>query len=150
MLRITTMIDEAAPSPQTITAIAAAFAAALDADDFTAAGRWLAMDCEYDTGREVVRGRGAILASYADASVWAHAKLDDVRYESEVQGVTGDTATVRFTDYLVKAGGHFHRHRCQQELAVGPAGTIVRIVHRDIPGERESLTAFFHRCGVER
>ncbi len=150
MLPIAAMIDEAAPSPQTVIATATAFAAALDQDDFTAAGGLVADDCAYDTGREIRYGRAAILASYADATAWAHAKFDDVRYESEIENVAGTTATVRFTDYLVKAGGKFHRHRCRQELTVGPAGTIVRIVHREIAGERESLEAFLRTCGIER
>ena len=143
------MIDHAAPGPQTVIAIATAFATALDGDDFTAAGRLIADDCEYDTSRESLGGRGAILASYADATTWAHATFDDVRYESEIESVTGATAIVRFTDYLVKAGGKFHRHRCRQEVTVGPAGTIVRIVHREIAGERESLEAFLVTCGIE-
>ena len=143
------MIDEAAPDPQTVIAIATAFATALDRDDFLDAARLIADDCVYDTGREVLTGRAAILASYADATAWAHAKFDDVRYESEIENVEGAVATVRFTDYLVKAGGHFHRHRCRQDVTVGPAGTIVRIVHREIVGERESLDVFLRTCGIE-
>ncbi len=144
------MIDEAAPNPQTVIATATAFATALDRDDFTAAGGLVADACVYDTGRETLNGRAAILASYADATAWAHAKFDDVRYESEIESVSGTTATVRFTDYLVKAGGQFHRHRCRQDVTVGPAGTIVRIAHREIAGEREKLEAFLRTCGIER
>ena len=143
------MIDHAAPDPQTVIAITTAFATALDGDDFTAAGRLIADECAYDTGREVLTGRAAILASYTDATTWAHAQFDDVRYESEIESVTDATATVRFTDYLVKAGGKFHRHRCRQDVTVGPAGTIVRIAHREIAGERESLDVFLSMCGIE-
>ncbi len=144
------MIDEAAPDPQTVIAVVTALATALDGDDFIAAGPLIADECVYDTGREVLTGRAAILASYADATAWAHAKFDDVRYESEIENVEGATATVRYTDYLVKAGGKFHRHRCHQDLTVGVDGTIARIVHREIAGERESLDVFLEACGIER
>ena len=143
-------MDEAALPPQRAAQIAAAFASALDADDFSAAGRLVVEHCVYDTGNGLLEGRAAVLRSYAEASAWARSKLDDVRYESEVERVDGAIATVRFTDYLVMAGGRFHRHRCRQELRIGPQGKIVRIVHREIPGEREALQTFFEQCGIER
>lgn len=144
------MSDQAPPATRRLTEIAAAFAAALDADDWTAAGRRLADACVYEAGDEVLQGRAAILGSYAAASAWARSHLDDVRYESEIEAVEGASATVRFTDYLVKAGGFFHRHRCRQRLFVDTAGAIVRIVHQEIPGEREALEEFLGRCGIER
>jgi hypothetical protein len=144
------MTDEAPLATQRLRESATAFAAALDADDWTAAGRRLADECVYERGDEVLRGRAAILGSYAAASAWARNHLDDVRYESEIEAVDGGSATVRFTDYLVKAGGFFHRHRCRQTLFADDAGSFVRIVHHEIPGEREALEGFLRRCGLER
>lgn len=130
--------------------IVGGLAAALDADDFTAARRWLAEDCVYEGASETLRGAQAILGSYAEASAWAHRAFDEVRYESQVGAPEGDTVPVTFTDYLLKAGGRWHRYRCRQEFTVGRDGRIARIVHRDLPGEREGLAAYFKECGVER
>ena len=80
----------------------------------------------------------------------ARRAFDEVRYESEVGPVDGETASVTFTDYLMKAGGRWHRHRCRQEFTVDASGRITHIVHREIPGEREALDAYFAECGVER
>jgi len=125
-------------------------AAALDADDFAAARRWLADDCIYEGASETFRGSEAILTSYRDASGWAHRTFDEVRYESQVGAADGDTVPVTFTDYLLKAGVRWHRYRCQQEFTVGRDGKVARIVHRDLPGEREALDAYFQECGIER
>jgi len=122
----------------------------LDADDFTAARALLAHDCVYERGCDTLRGPGEILASYAGASAWARRTFEEVRYESEVETVSGATACVTFTDYLLKAGHRWHRYRCQQAFTLGADDRIVRIVHRETPGEREALEAFFAGCGIER
>jgi hypothetical protein len=125
-------------------------ACALDADDLQSARALLADDCAYDTGNGTRRGPDEVMDSYAAASAWAHRVFDEVRYESAVGTVVGATATVSFTDYLLKAGGRWHRHRCRQEFTVGADGRIARIVHREIPGEREALAAYLRECGIER
>ena len=131
-------------------AIVAALARALDADDLAAARTLLADDCVYEAGSGTHRGPEAIVASYGEASARARRAFDEVRYASEVGPAAGATVTVTFTDYLLKAGGRWHRYRCRQVFTVGAAGRIVRIVHREIPGEREALEAYFRECGIER
>src|SRR5262245_40037554 len=133
-----------------IEATAAALARALDAEDFDTARPLLAADCVYETGAATLHGPDPILASYAQASTWARRTFDEVRYASDVDPADGDTVTVTYTDYLLKAGGRWHRYRCQQVLTVGPEARITRIVHRELPGEREALEAYFRECGVER
>ena len=130
--------------------VVAKLARALDGDDFPAARACLAADCVYETKRETLRGPEAIIASYAAASAWARRAFDDVRYESQVGAIAGATASVTFTDYLLKAGGRWHRYRCQQEFTVDADDRIARIVHREIPGERERLDAYFAECGIVR
>lgn len=125
-------------------------ARALDADDLPCARALLADDCVYEMGTETRRGPDEILASYAAASAWARRVFDEVRYESAVGSVVGATATVTYTDYLLKAGGRWHCHRCRQELTVGAGGRIVRIVHREIPGELAALGAYLAECGIAR
>lgn len=140
-------MTDAQLTPQRIAEIATAFAKAIDHDDFAAAGRLLSEVCTYDTGAERLTGRDAILDSYVQASRWARSTFDDVRYDSEMLRADARGATVRFTGYLVKAGGAFHRHRCEQDLSIDDRGEIDRIVHRELPGEREALQAFLARCG---
>src|SRR5262245_46706300 len=122
----------------------------LDQDDFPAARALLADDCVYHAARETLRGPDAIVESYRAASAWARRMFDEVRYESEVESVSRDTARVTFVDYLLKVGHGWHRYRCQQEFSMGADGLIAHIVHRELPGEREALEAFFAACGIER
>lgn len=131
-------------------AIVARLARALDADDFSAARACLAEDCEYVGLDDRWHGSEAIIASYADASAWAHRAFDEVRYASEVGEAAGATVPVTFTDYLLKAGGRWHRYRCRQEFTVGGGGTVVRITHHELEGEREGLEGYFNECGIER
>lgn len=138
------------PTTSDALAIVQRLAAALDADDFISARALLADQCLYLGATETRRGAEEIIASYADASAWAHRTFDEVRYASEVGPAAGTTVPVFFTDYLFKAGGRWHRYRCRQDFTVGAGGRIARIVHRDLPGEREALDAFFQENGIER
>lgn len=131
-------------------AIVARLARALDADDFTGARACLDEDCLYVGRDDTWRGSEAIIASYADASAWAHRTFDEVRYASDVGAAAGATVPVTFTDYLLKAGGRWHRYCCRQEFTVGAGGRIVRITHHELPGQREGLEAYFRECGIER
>lgn len=127
----------------------AAFAQTLDADHFVTAARFLADACTYDTSRETLTGAAAILASYAENSSWAHETFEQVRYRSLLEPSDGADVPITFVDVLVR-GGLRHEHRCRQTFSVGPQGTIARIVHHELPGERERLLEFFERCGVTR
>jgi uncharacterized protein (TIGR02246 family) len=135
--------------PQAVRDVVGRMARALDADDLQSAALLLSDDCVYEAGAEIHRGSQAIVASYAAASARARHLFDDVRYESTIEAVEGDTATVTFIDYLIKAGGRAHRHRCRQAFTVSADGRITRIVHHELPGERESLAAFLRACGIE-
>ncbi len=135
--------------PDAVQRVAAAFAQALDHDDYVGAARWLASDAVYEIGERTLVGSVAILASYADASTWAAHAFDEVRYESEIGEADGDSVTVTYTDHLAK-GGRRHTHRCRQRLTLNDEGRVSRIVHEEIAGEREALDAFFRATGVER
>ena len=130
--------------------IVSRLAHALDADDFTGARACLDESCVYVGRDETLRGPEAIIGSYADASARAHRLFDEVRYASEVGAVTGAVVPVTFTDYLLRAGGRWHRYRCRQEFTVGTNGTIMRITHHELPGERDGLDRYFRECGIKR
>ena len=138
------------PTASEARAIVTRLALALDADDYTGARVCLDDDCVYAGRDDTTQGSEAIIASYADASAWAHRTFDEVRYASEVGAAAGATVPVTFTDYLLKAGGRWHRYRCRQEFTIGSGGRVVRITHHDLPGERDGLDAYFRECGIER
>jgi hypothetical protein len=143
-------MNAAPPPPEIVTQAAAMLSAALDRNDFATAARLITPDCRYEVRGDTLIGAPAIITSYAESNEWAIAHLDEVRYESEVGTPEGDTVAVRYTDYLMKAGGGWHRHRCRQHLTVNAEGRIARIVHEDLPGEVEALDDYFERCGIRR
>ena len=120
----------------------------LDLDAFELARPLLSSECVYEVRGETHVGPNAILASYAAATRYAHTTFDEIRYESEIVGepVTG-TFSVRFTDVLAH-GGAVHRHRSLQHWTFGADGRVERIVHEDLPGEREAVRAFALSCGI--
>jgi ketosteroid isomerase-like protein len=138
------------PDPTEVLAIARSLAQALDRNDFAGAARWIAPDCVYVMRGREIAGAPAILASYAESAEWAARQFDEVRYESEVSLGENGSAAVLYTDYLLKAPGRWHRHRCRQHLTLGAEGRVTRIVHEDLPGETESLEAYLRECGIER
>src|SRR5580765_845858 len=139
----------AAPPPaKNVAQVASTLAAALDRNDFATAASLISPECRYEVRGETLIGADSIVASYAESNQWATTHLDEVRYESEVGEPAGDTVAVGYTDYLMKAGGGWHRHRCRQHLTVDDEGVIVRIVHEDLPGEVEALDDYFERCGI--
>jgi hypothetical protein len=138
------------PTASEAQAVVRRLADALDADDFAAARGLLHDECVYVGAKETLRGAEAIIRSYAEASAWAHRTFDEVRYESETGPIEHATVPVIFTDYLLKAGGRWHRYRCRQAFTVGGDGHITRVVHHELPGEREALERYFEESGIER
>lgn len=129
-------------------ALAARFAAALDANDFEAATALLAPDCRYESPDGPLVGSTRIVESYRSHDA-RRALFDHVAYESEIVAVSDASATIRFIDLLEKSGQR-HVYSCHQEIAVNEAGLICRIAHREIPGERDAALAFYRRVGLTR
>ncbi len=125
------------------------FAQALDRCDFQAAGRDLAPDCLYFTGREVLTGPLAILDSYSQNARWAEEALQQVVYESRVQLEPDGSIIICFTD-RISHGGRTHQYRCNQRLFLNGEGKIARIVQEELPGERRKLNKFLAKCGIRR
>ncbi len=126
-------------------ALARRFAALLDADDLERLRAMLAAACEYDTGREVLVGPAAILASYREASDRARERFDALRFESEILSADESSAIVLFRDHLTLRG-RTHVHACHQRLTFAPDETVTRIEHRELPGERDGLEGFLASC----
>lgn len=137
----------AAPNPESLATIQS-FAAALDRSDFAGARVLLATDVTYDDGRDTWSGPEAVVAAYARSAEWVERRFDDARHESTVSIAVDGGFVVGSTDYLLKVPGRWHRHRCEQRLWLDDAGRVVRIVHRELPGEAESLRAYLEAVGI--
>ena len=129
--------------------IAKCFAGALDRCDFAEARTYLSLDCRYDIGAEELMGPDAIMASYASSADRASRELEQVIYTSEILQQAGESLSVLYTDRIVHAG-QTHEYRCRQLLSFNETGEIVRIVHEELPGQKESLNEFLARCGIRR
>ena len=132
-----------------ISSVATSFAVALDTDNYEALADLLSADCEYVAKGGVFRGPATIIASYRNASKWAKSRIDSVTYESSVRVESDENALVTFIDYLEDSGSK-HSYCCEQSLAIGSDGKIRRIVHREIPGQREAVDSFLLQIGVLR
>ena len=127
--------------------IAQQLAAALDQEDYVVVARLLADDCEYVGRKGTLVGPEAIITSYRDAGSWAKSAIQNVTYESSVRIDADGGAVVTFIDHFVHAGLS-HVYACEQAVAVDSQGRVGRIVHREVPGQREAADAFLRRVGL--
>ncbi len=135
--------------PVDLPSIPRRFASALDRCDFAEAAGYLAPDCQYDVGHERLVGPDAIIASYRESAEWGSRTLDQVIYESEVQQDADGSFTVLYIDRITQHGETIE-YRSHQHLWLNDSGRVVRIVHEELPGEREALDAFFARHRLRR
>ena len=127
-------------------------AAALDADDFAAAQRGgFADDCVYQGASETLHGaRGDHRLVCRRIGVGAsHLRRGALRERRSAPRTRIRCRSLSSTT-------------CSRPAAAGTAiaagrssrsardGRIARIVHHDLPGEREALAAYFKECGIER
>jgi hypothetical protein len=127
--------------------LARRFAALLGRDRFTAALRLMAPRCSYRFRGDTVVGAEKIVEMYRANSDKGRKALDELRYESKVEGVRGGAVSILFIDHLRK-GRHVHAHRCRQFLRISN-DKIVSIRHSDLRGERKALRAFFEAAGIK-
>lgn len=120
------------------------FAAALDREDYRAAHGLLHPRCVYTIRGAMIEGPEAIVDSYRGNGDTAARVFDEIAYGSEIAAGEDGWIVVRFFDRITHAGERLE-HVCEQWVRVDAAGAIVRIEHRDLPGERERLEAFKKR-----
>ena len=118
-----------------------ALAKALDAEDYDLAGTFLSEDCVYEIRGEVIVGKKKIIASYHENGEAGRKRFDTVAYESKVTALDSTLVRIDYTD-IVTRSGDTHVHRCAQEASCGEGGMVLKLVHLDLPGEREALEAF--------
>ena len=128
--------------------IARRFAAALDHDDYDAAAKFLHPACVYHAPQRTVHVAERIIDSYRSASRWARETFDELHFESDVCR-KDDLIEITYTDRS-RCGDVRHVYQCRQLLRFDPGGVVIEITHREIPGEREALDAFFARCNITK
>jgi hypothetical protein len=135
------------PVKASVPELALRFARALDLGDYDVVRALLAPDCHYETRTGPIFEADAIVDSYRGASKTARSRFDIVEYESALLGAGIDTAEILISDRLTK-NGRQHLYRCRQRLFFTPGGLVSRIVHEELPGERQRLLEFCAGCGV--
>jgi hypothetical protein len=124
--------------------IADRFAAALDAEDYSAAHKLLAEGCVYHTRTAIIDGPDAIIDSYRINAESAKRRFDSVEYVSDVEVSSPLSAVISFTDRL-RIGVESHEFHCRQEVRIGGDGLIDEIWHEELPEERQRLKDFEDR-----
>ena len=125
------------------------FATALDAEDYGRLAELLSNECEYAAPKGVLVGREAIIASYRDAGIWVKSNIQSVRYESIVRIADENRAIVTFIDHL-EHNGLKHSYKCEQAVDLDIRGYVCRIVHQELPGEREAVDSFLRADRIDR
>jgi hypothetical protein len=130
-----------------VSELALRFARALDLDEYDIVRALLAPDCHYETRNGPIFEADAVVDSYRSASKTARSLFDTVEYESALLSAKMDAAEISFSDRLTKDGRQ-HIYCCRQRLFFNPGGLVRRIIHEELPGERQRLLEFCARCGV--
>lgn len=122
------------------------FAAALAARDLDRAARYLEEGCAVETPWGEVVGAEAAVRAWRAADEDAEASVEARSHEALVDLLAGERYRLRCTDRL-RLRGHVHPFRYQLILTLPPGQGLVRVQHRDLPGERARLRAFYLRAG---
>jgi len=130
-------------------AVARRFATALDKEDYSTLAELLADECHYETASATLRGPDVIIASYREAGSWVRSHIQNVEYESNVRTDYEGEATVTFLDHF-SHNGLKHTYVCEQVVSLDLNGRVCRIVHRELPGQRESADSFLRGLGITR
>lgn len=120
---------------------AARFVRCLDIRDFSSASQYLHAQCEYAIGLDTITGPLAI------CDYW---ELNDLRHQCTHVESTSVLETISDTIYkarhttLLGRSGQNHTFEYEQTLHFAE-GLIARIIHVDLPGEREDLETFLQK-----
>jgi hypothetical protein len=125
------------------------FGQSLDRDDFKLTRTFLAPDCKYVIGGEVLTGPGKICGSYQENMLEGRKKLDELVWgQSRVEPVNENEFYVHFTDFLTHKGKKF-TFRCRQKLSFNSAGKIAIIEHIHDKNEQNRLEEFYRKVGLK-
>ncbi|MDP4220394.1 MAG: hypothetical protein Q8916_03975 [Bacteroidota bacterium] len=127
--------------------IAKEFASMIDTGRYDEATQLLSDSCEYTYSEGKYQGRENIIFIYRMNDRESKKLFDEVSYASEVEPTDDGKFRINFVDSLRK-GRSWHKVRSFQVLQI-EEGQIASIHHYEIPGEIESLRAFYGRATAE-
>ena len=104
----------------------------------------LAGNCVYVIREKRIETPSKVIASYKGNGDEANQRFDAISYGSSVRVGQKSWVVIEFWDEITHRG-RTHRHECEQWVRV-EGGTIVKIEHRDLEGEVESLKTFKAWC----
>ena len=128
--------------------VAKKFGTFLDQDDFENFKTILSENCIYEIGEQVLRGRDSIAGLYEKNMKEGKVKFDVLIWgQSKVRVVGDNEFDVFFSDFL-KHKGVEHHYKCKQRLKINGQGFVEKIVHMELPGEKEALVKFYEQVGL--
>jgi len=115
----------------------------LDQDDFVSFKSILDEKCIYEINDEILKGKDNIAGLYETNMKAGKAKFDKLEWgKSEIKEVESNVFDVHFSDNLLHKGIQ-HNYRCKQRITINANCLVEKIVHMELPGERESLNAYY-------
>ncbi len=129
--------------------VAKAFGTFLDEDDFPAVKRLLEEDCLYEINGETIKGKDKIVDLYQANMLEGRQKFDELKWgRSKIIKLNEYEFEVHFSDFL-KHKGIEHNYNCKQILKLGDSNLIHKIIHVELPGQKEALKAFYKAVDLE-
>jgi hypothetical protein len=136
---------------QELSSAALEFVNLLTPGSFDAACEWLAENCEYSYGDQILRGK-EIIQSFKGNHEAAAKKLDMIEYQNaEIETVEGLSVSVLVTG-RISVGSRIYDYKdrlivtFESDIEIR---SVVRIENLRVEGEREKLLSFFRSCGIE-
>jgi len=129
--------------------IAIKFGEYLDQDDFENFKSLLAENCIYEIAEQVLKTKNSIAGLYEKNMKEGKVKFDELVWgKNEIKQVTEDQFDVYFSDYL-KHKGIEHNYKCKQRITINSENMVEKIVHIELPREKESLQKFYQQVGLK-
>jgi hypothetical protein len=121
--------------------LAEKFATLIDRKEFDLAAEMVAEDCVYVGDASPHEGRRGVIAMYREYASEMGKAFDEVRYNSTVEVIDGDTCRIVFTDSIRK-GEKWHDAKTAQIIRFNSEGFVVQIEQKEIPGELQAMRSF--------
>lgn len=128
--------------------IAKKFGTFLDQDEYLNFKSILDENCVYEIGDEVLHGKEEIAGLYEKNMQEGKVKFDELLWgESRVEQVNATQFDIYFSDFL-KHKGLSHNYKCKQRISLNSNNLVEKIIHMELPGEREALNRFYKQVGL--
>lgn len=128
--------------------IAKKFGEYLDQDDFENFKKILSKNCIYHIAEQVLEGRKSVSSLYEKNMKEGKAKFDKLVWgKSETVKINEHQFEVYFSDFLMHKGIE-HHYKCKQRISINQNKLVEKILHIELPGEKESLTMFYEKVGL--